>query len=151
MKPNFSNLWKTHYHKLPWSPCECTLLTDNCALRMSAALNKEGTIKINSETYREDRCPHDNAKGAESLAFFLRNKIGKPLDYINLNPAKAEDVKSKLKKKQGIIFFRDCWRREGESFSKRTGDHIDLWLRGETKGYNDPENRSKQIWFWELV
>lgn len=147
MKPNFSNLWKKHYHN---RPCGCTL-SNQCALRISAALNKEGTIKINSETYRENLCQHGNAQGAESLAFFLRKEIGKPTDYVNLNPARVENIKSKLKKKQGIIFFRDCCLRNDESFSDRTGDHIDLWRCGDTKGYNDPGNSSKQIWFWELV
>jgi hypothetical protein len=111
---------------------------------MSLALNGEKTIIVDAYTYPEPKCSHGHARGAESLANWLwRRHLGRP--KIFTDGAKA---KRRLQDKIGIIFFKDCFTRSGEAV--RRGDHIDLWLKGLTKGYSDPANKSAQVWFWEL-
>lgn len=140
-KPAFINLWNSY----PTEESPCSGAWENqCAIRMSITLNEEKTIKVNKETYSEPKCTHEHARGAESLANWLwRNKLGRP--QIFLDGAKA---KLALAEKTGIIFFKDCFMRSGESV--RTGDHIDLWKKGQVKTYIDPANKSAQVWFWEL-
>lgn len=111
---------------------------------MSIALNAEGTILVNASTYSEPTCGHSHARGAESLANWLwQNYLGRPTIFYN-----GSRAKSSIANKLGIIFFKDCFMRPGSSV--REGDHIDLWNRGETKGFNDPGNKSSQVWFWEI-
>ena len=76
-----------------------------------------------------------------------------------------------LNEKTGIIFFKDYWRRNGETGESRTGDHIDLWdgrgvdkLRSQGRisnfltntlgiywdGWYSDKNKSKEVWFWEI-
>ena len=141
-KPSFINLWNS-YPKGDF-PCDGPW-TNQCAIRLSIALNQEKTIKINKNTYPEPKCAHEHARGAESLANWLwKNQLGRPTIY-------SDNLKGKrdLQSKQGIIFFKDCFTRPGES--AQIGDHIDLWLKGLTKGYTDPRNEASQIWFWELI
>jgi Type VI secretion system (T6SS), amidase effector protein 4 len=141
MKPTFSGLWSNY--PTEQSPCDGPW-SNQCAIRLSLTLNGEGTITINKNTYSEPKCAHGHARGAESLATFLWKKIGRPTIYKDGAKAKVA-----LASKNGIIFFKDCFTREGET--TRRGDHIDLWQLGVTKTYSDPSNNSAQIWFWELA
>jgi hypothetical protein len=142
MKPSFNKLWLAYPKEN--RPCE-EGWPNQCSIRMSIALNDEGSIPVNEETYPEPKCKHDHARGAESLANWLWLKhLQRPIIYDNTATAKA-----KLQSKQGIIFFKDCFIRPNET--ERRGDHIDLWRTGETKTWDDPENKAKQVWFWELV
>ena len=111
---------------------------------MSVALNTEGTIPIGKNTYSEPKCAHGHARGAESLANFLFGKMGRPTQFTDGAKAKKAIVGM-----QGIIFFKDCFTREGEKVA--VGDHIDLWLLDKTMTYSDPTNLSKQVWFWTLT
>jgi hypothetical protein len=112
---------------------------------MSITLNAEQAIKVNAETYSEPKCAHGHARGAESLANWLwRFHLGRPTIYTDGAAAKLA-----LATKTGIIFFKDCFVRAGST--ARTGDHIDLWSKGFTKTYDDPGNKSAQVWFWELA
>ena len=141
-KPSFINLWNS-YPKVD-SPCDGPW-DNQCAIRLSIALNEEKTIKINKNTYPEPKCAHEHARGAESLANWLwKSQLGRPRIY-------TDNVKGKrdLYSKQGVIFFKDCFTRRGET--ARVGDHIDLWNKGIAKGYTDPANKASQIWFWELT
>jgi hypothetical protein len=93
----------------------------------------------------EPKCRHGHARGAESLANWLwKHHLGKPTIY-----TAGANAKVLLNTKTGIIFFKDCFTREGEV--RAVGDHIDLWNKGFTKTYSDPGNKSAQIWFWELA
>lgn len=140
-KPAFINLWAS-YPKTQ-NPCNGPW-SNQCAIRMSIALNAEGSVKVSKGTYSEPKCAHGHARGAESLANWLwARHLGRPKIY--KDGAKA---KRALQSKQGLIFFKDCFTRAGQR--RRVGDHIDLWLKGLTKGFSDPANRSSQIWFWEL-
>jgi len=142
-KPSFINLWNAY----PSVSSPCDGGWDNqCAIRMSIALNGEMSLKVNKSTYTEPKCAHDHARGAESLANWLETRLFYPLKIAGT--AKAREA---LKAKTGIIFYKDCFARNGQSQENRTGDHIDLWNRGLTKGFSDHHHQSKQVWFWELT
>lgn len=142
-KPSFINLQQA-YPKVV-SPCDQPW-GNQCAIRMSIALNGEQTIRVNKSTYTEPKCKHDHARGAESLANWLwRHHLGRPL----IIGGSATD-RQVIRDKRGIIFFKDCFRRATETLEQRSGDHIDLWSRGLTQGFNDGDYLSKQVWFWEL-
>lgn len=141
MKPVFTQLWSNYPTVM--DPCDGPW-GNQCAIRMSIALNGEGTITISKKTYSEPRCAHEHARGAESLANHLWKKIGRPRIYTDGAKAKVS-----VAGKNGIIFFKDCFTRTGETAAR--GDHIDLWRLGTTKGYNDPGNHAKQVWFWDLT
>lgn len=141
-KPAFINLWNNY----PTEQQPCDGGWDNqCAIRMSLTLNAERSITIDRNTYPEPKCAHGHARGAESLANWLwRNHLGRPQIFTDGAAAKRT-----LNERTGIIFFKDCFTRGGET--RATGDHIDLWNRGLTKTYDDPANRAAQVWFWELA
>lgn len=140
--PAFINLWSnyptvSHPCDGPWE--------NQCAIRMSVTLNAEQTIVVNSSTYSEPKCAHGHARGAESLANWLwRMHLGRPAIYTD-----GASAKQALQDKTGIIFFKDCFTRAGET--RAVGDHIDLWNKGLTKTYDDPANKAAQVWFWELT
>ncbi|MCY1287969.1 Type VI secretion system (T6SS), amidase effector protein 4 [compost metagenome] len=139
--PAFINLWNNY----PSENHPCDGGWDNqCAIRMSITLNAERSIHVDRNTYSEPKCGHGHARGAESLANWLwRRHLGRPAIYTDGAAAKRT-----LSGKTGIIFFKDCFTRQGER--RAVGDHIDLWNRGFTKTYDDPANLSAQVWFWEL-
>ncbi len=139
--PSFSNLWNTY--PIQSQPCDGPW-DNQCAIRLSITLNNEKSITVNASTYKEPRCSHGHARGAESLANWLwRQHLGRPAIYTD--GAKA---KTAIAAKTGIIFFKDCFTRVGST--ERTGDHIDLWNKGVTRTYDDPGNKSAQVWFWAL-
>jgi len=113
---------------------------------MSITLNAEQNITVDRGTYTEPKCAHGHARGAESLANWLsgKSRLGRPKVFTDGAKAKRD-----LASKQGIMFFKDCFVRAGET--ARIGDHIDLWNAGSTKTYSDPDNMSAQVWFWELT
>ena len=147
-KPVFSKLWNDYPKEQ--HPCDSKRGPEGkgysyqCAIRMSVALNNEGSISVNETTYSGNKCPHGHARGAQGLANWLEtNHLRTPTFR-----GKAKIVKKKIKSSNGIIFFKDCFAREGEKV--RRGDHIDLWKAGTTKGFNDPHNNSAEVWFWKL-
>lgn len=139
-KPAFTGLWD-NYPRVN-SPCGGPWL-NQCAIRMSIALNGEGTLTVSKATYKEPVCAHGHARGAEALAYWLGKKIGQPRKWV-----RGADAKAALAGSQGIIFFKDCFTREGQTVQR--GDHIDLWKHGLTKTFSDPDNEAKQVWFWAL-
>lgn len=141
MKPEFTKLWASY--PTDNQPCDGGW-GNQCAIRMSIALNGEGTIPVGTTTYSEPKCAHGHARGAESLANFLWKRIGRPRVYTDGAKAKLANAG-----KSGIVFFKDCFTRAGETAAR--GDHIDLWSLGKTKGFSDQANHSKQVWFWELL
>lgn len=144
MIPKFIDLWKAYGELLAKQtdfPCNGPW-PNQCAIRMSIVLIASG---MSLDSYREPKCSHGHARGAESLANWLWKKhLKAPKQFTDGAKAKAA-----VKDLTGIIFFKDCFTRSGESSA--AGDHIDLWNKGVTWTYNDPNNNSKQVWFWELV
>lgn len=148
-KPSFINLLAAYQKIMQEYPAgnPCDGGWDNqCAIRMSIALSNELSIRVNKSTYSDPKCAHGHARGAESLANWLwKHHLGRP----TILTGSAEDRK-KLNQKTGIVFFKDCFSRAGESFENRSGDHIDVWNRGKTETFADSTYRSRQVWFWEL-
>ena len=140
--PDFNALW-LHYPDVS-KPCDGRW-ANQCAIRMSVALNAEKTVTVSKTTYTEPKCAHGHARGAESLANWLYRKIGRPRMFKDGGTAKE-----KLASQSGIIFFKNCFTRAGEH--RRIGDHIDLWKNGSVTpiGYDDPRNHAEAVWFWKL-
>ena len=112
-KPAFVNLW-SQYLKTD-DPCDGPW-GNQCAIRMSIALNDEKSILVDKNTYSEPKCSHDHARGAESLANWLwKHQIARPKIYID-----GAKGKIALQSKQGIIFFKDCFTRRGAYILKCT-------------------------------
>jgi hypothetical protein len=76
------------------------------------------------------------------------------------------DLTAYLHAQQGIIFFKDFWRRGNETIGNRSGDHIDLWngrrltdwlsypriqLGFSIEGSFSDYHESKEIWFWKVI
>ena len=144
--PSFINLWNS-YPAYP-SPPACDGPWENqCAIRVSIALCGEHTLKVNASTYTEPRCAHGHARGAESLANWLwkKHRMGPPKIYTN-SPAD----RNALLNKTGIIFYKDFYMQSSDAPGRPSGDHIDLWNRGQTKS-GDYFYRAKAVWFWELT
>lgn len=59
-KPSFINLWSSY--PTVKDPCDQPW-GNQCAIRMSVALNGELTIKVNKSTYTDPKCKHDHARG----------------------------------------------------------------------------------------
>lgn len=138
--------------------------TDYCAIMLSEALIRQG---VSTTSAKVKKCWSHQGKGmphillAEDLAQWLsKSSIGGLGSEEKIKPETFQDD---LKGRTGIVFFKDYWRREGQTFENRTGDHIDLWnkdkitsssmfTRGllEFFGRVSDLNDSKEIWFWEV-
>ena len=140
-KPKFIHLASSYPSEQ--SPCDQGW-GNQCAIRMSLALNGEGVVRINPKTYSEPKCRHGHARGAESLANWLWRQLFRPQIFTS-----GATAKSRLANKQGIIFFKNCFTRAGQA--RRLGDHIDLWDKGTTRGFSDRDNDAAQVWFWDLT
>ena len=159
------------YAEYPRDTKPCSQPYNNqCAIRLSIALNAEGTIQVNRRSYDGTYCRHGHARGAEHLAGWLssRRRLKRPLRFRDVESAKIT-----LQAISGIIFFRDCFSREdAQGRVRMVGDHIDLWVREarvrtyrtaaypeplystwarDALTYNDPHNRSREVWFWPLT
>ncbi|WP_266105156.1 T6SS effector amidase Tae4 family protein [Pseudomonas sp. HN8-3] len=79
---------------------------------------------------------------------------------------KPEDFEEVLAGQQGIIFFKDFWRRGNETSGNRSGDHIDLWngrrltnwlsypriqLGLSIEGTFSDYHESREIWFRKVI
>jgi hypothetical protein len=84
----------------------------------------------------------------------------------NLQKITPENFKDKIALQTGIIFFKDYYKRDGETFRNRSGDHIDLWngsrlttllswfrIQGglSWEGVWSKHGDSKEIWFWRVM
>ena len=115
---------------------------NKCAIRMSITLQKSG---MSFDGYTEPVSPEGWPRGAESLAVWLWHKqFAKPRIFNT-----GQRFKQKCAALYGVVFFKDCFVRAGET--KQVGDHIDCWYKGKVCSYLDPENKSKQVWFWQFT
>jgi len=133
VKPVFSTLRDNYPCDL--SPCSDGY-TNQCALRMSVALDKSG---FSFGDYTDPLCSHGHARGAESLANHLWRTWGRPRVF-----TRASSAKRSLSSASGIVFFKDI-----TGFRNGMGDHIDLWtgFRTMTGEYFDS---CRQVWFFGL-
>jgi hypothetical protein len=145
---------------------------DHCAINISHSLFLSGVLLDNFKGAKcYANCPlgkNQHSLRAEELANWL-SKNKKKFNLIKFHELNGENFEEGIKSKTGIIFFKDYWRRDGESGETRTGDHIDLWNKNELAGegllstwarLNFPNiydffgssdlRRSKTVWLWEI-
>ncbi|MEB6858591.1 type VI secretion system amidase effector protein Tae4 [Proteus cibi] len=114
------------------------VFSDHCAIHVSEALYQCGILMRSFHGTRCWHCPTPDDKTkkgihairAQELSHYLQNQpfAGCP-KAIELTGSSYESV---ISDKTGIIFFQDYWLRAGEKTA--TGDHIDLWNKGELAG-----------------
>lgn len=130
---------------------------------LSDALIKSG---VSTSSAKANKCwSHAGTKHvllAEELAQWLaKSNIGGVGEREKIDPKTFQDD---LKDRTGIVFFKDYWQRGNESPSTRSGDHIDLWNKDEITGHGmitrsvyeffgvvSDLNKSKEVWFWEVL
>lgn len=136
---------------------------DYCAIRMSECFTKSGIDM--SKCPSSYKCwSHSEPKHvllAENLAKWLSLSPLQGFGQIEkIEPATFQKI---LSGKTGVVFFKDYWKRKGESEDGRSGDHIDLWSKNritegsmtyraviEFFGFVSDLNKSREIWFWEI-
>lgn len=136
---------------------------NQCAVRMSIALGRCGfaldTLPKNL-LQTNSSLPFPYILLASELAKYLKKFWGNPVIFVN----NLELAARSLYRKTGVIYFQDCFQREGDPEGSRNGDHIDLW--NGYRYYNQIYNlragmedqlssgslfaRSKMIWFYGL-
>lgn len=131
---------------------------NQCAIRMGAALKAVGITVPSAKT-----TAHCGYSGhvqhvllAEQLGYWIlgqKRRFGTPEKKVGQKWDATNGVTvDHYKGRQGIVFFKDFWARQGENEEKNpTGDHIEVW-DGTRQAHGDDNyfRRCKQIWFWEL-
>jgi len=136
---------------------------NQCAIRMGVALREAGV-------------PANLLRGVttcgvhppEAMHFINATDLANAISRANLPGFGPREVYAgpdaaafyhKMFGRTGAVYFKDYWRRTGES--KPTGDHIDVWngYRSSAKwlmewfswlGYYSNYAHSGEIWFWEV-
>jgi len=133
-----------------------------CAILLSECFIKSG---VDLSTYKGSKCwSHAGKKHsllASDLAHWLSSNT--PPNFGKKEKILPNSFQETLKGRKGVIYFKDYWQRGKESFSSRSGDHIDLWnenkITGGTMlyrsvielfGFVSDLNKSKEVWFWEV-
>lgn len=140
-QPSAYRLWQAYPFPPDRSPCSDGY-TNQCAIRMSIALEKCG---VDLARYPGNKCTHGHARGAQGLASYLKRIWGQPTWTYRRNRDRAASL---LQAHNGLIFFKNCFTRSGES--TREGDHIDVWFFGKAQTYEDFTG-SDEVWFWKLA
>jgi hypothetical protein len=153
---------------------------NQCAVKLGVALANAG---VSFSAYpRGGRCPTGPADGpmigsAQNLANWLHSH---PFSgCASRQMIRNADWQRAVMGRTGIVFFKDYWRRPGETRGTGSGDHIDLWnLRTLTPSWEsflrfyvgisrvpnlDPRTRAEdnlnwysdlgkasEIWFWPV-
>ncbi len=134
---------------------------NQCAIRMGVALREAGVTPGQLGSMRMSWYhPKDRmyVLVAQELANALARSNIEGLGRVE----KLDDPKNFHKAlfgRTGIVFFKDYWKRSGETTP--TGDHIDVWNGYRTSakwliqwfswlGYTENYGKSREIWFWEV-
>ena len=134
----FENLWDNYpdsdiEHQDPKTGKD--VFGDHCAIHLSDSLFKCGVLLKAFTGVRCWHCPTHSKKLGKGIHAIRAQELA---DYLKKRPfagcPKAQqysgkDFEKNVSGKTGIIFFKDYWRRSGET--GRTGDHIDLWNKNE--------------------
>lgn len=141
-------MWNNHPGRT--NICDDTVFTNQCAIRMGAALELSG-IKLSTDRRVLRRCTteynayKDHAQGkvrghvlaAQELANWIKSQPG------TFGSRHIVHSKEELLGRTGIIFFRDGWGAT---------DHIDVWdgesLVGGFPSYFNSD--FKELWFWDI-
>lgn len=143
----FEQLWKNHPG---WesTPCNKVIHRNQCAIRMSVALDKAG---VDTSSFPGVKCWERHEDG---FRHFLRAQ--ELADWINVHPEifgnrvllnrkKYPKMNyNSFKNAKGIVFIKDGWGAT---------DHIDVWDGISLKGGDAHDYLSKgvEIWFWALI
>lgn len=93
--PNFLSLWSSY----PTEQHPCNQGWENqCAIRMSVCLIGAG---FDLTKYTEPKCKHGHARGAESLANYLWNQVGRP----KISKT-ADETRATVGGKTGLLFSK---------------------------------------------
>ncbi|MCI0507978.1 MAG: type VI secretion system amidase effector protein Tae4 [Gammaproteobacteria bacterium] len=166
---SFDALWK-NYPTKENIKSQCTNkqkasnepFNDYCAIMLSDCVIRSG---VDISIIKGDRCWSHHGKKhilrAEDLANGLKKH--RPPNFGILEKIQPAFFQSAVSNKTGVIFFKDYWQREKESFDRRSGDHIDLWNKNEITssgmfirsvleffGRVSDLNNCREIWFWEV-
>ncbi|WP_312633206.1 type VI secretion system amidase effector protein Tae4 [Pseudescherichia sp.] len=171
MSMTFSALWNAHpeVHGDD-NPCRRRdghkAFDNQCTIRLGTALARCGydVTKLHVHFCWLHPKSAGHILRAEELADALkRTSIPGVFPAIKVHADNFEDV---LKNRTGIIFFKDYWRRDNESFVNRSGDHIDLWNGSRltsffsyariqwgfsVEGFLSDFFNSKEVWFWRVL
>lgn len=146
------SLMKLFWHNHPGrrNICDETLFANQCAIRMSTALELSG-IKLSQDRRVLRRCTTEyrafkhhkeglikgHVLAAQELANWIKSQ---PSTFGNRSVVHS---KEEIIGRSGIIFFRDGWG---------STDHIDVWdgqaLVGGFPDYFDSD--FKDLWFWDV-
>ena len=167
----FKKLWENH-PTITGEDNPCTTngkvnFPDQCAIRVGVALTACGVNTANIPGARH--CwQHKKSAGhvlaAEDLAKGL--KVYPIPGLAKAHKIESTKFKDEISSQTGIIFFKDYWRRGGDTSRNRTGDHIDLWNGARLTdwftwiriqagfswdGSFSDYRKSKEIWFWRVM
>lgn len=172
----FDTLWAVHpTNNNEPRPCKNelggTLYPNQCAIRMGVCLKRAG---IQPGMVRGGATCAEKGHGPNEMHFLAAVSVANGIEGAraagiiqNVGPIyRVTDPINFYKDpnlygKKGMMFFGDYWRRSGETWAQRSGDHIDLWDGYRTTaswlmewfywlGYYGNYQRTKQIWFWEV-
>ena len=129
-RPSY-NLMQSRYeqYRLDSAPCKSPAITNQCAVRMSLALYRNGftfegfphqrRIHSGRESCRLGDEPH--IVGADELHRYLVQVWG------NGQRIHGRSARSEIAGTKGIIYFNNCFHRSTDPDGENRGDHIDLW------------------------
>ena len=150
------------------NPCTNAQFSNQCAIRLSHALLDCG-VSLDGFSGKGVLCWNDSSRyggrhiiRAEEFARWLSTQ---PIPGLGARQSvRPAEYQTRMRGKQGIVFFKDYWQRRNEIFPNRSGDHIDLWNKNRTTGYwfswsrdfredigaVSDRNDSREIWFWSI-
>lgn len=144
----FSKLWSLLPENTEY-PCDKSKYGNQCAIRMSVALQSAGIDMTSCSAVKCDYhlTTHTKVKHylrAQELATWFEKKsvFGKTYKYSRqeINKRGYKDI---FDNRQGVIFIQDGW---GPT------DHVDLWNGNLIKnGSLNYFNKGVAIWFWEIL
>lgn len=143
----FQKLWDNHPY--PDAPCDTTLFPNQCAIRMTVALEGAGVDTSSFDSlFPRRRCASaypalkshkpGHILAAQQLADWLRKQeavVGKASVHKKVSSTDFQG-------KKGVVFIKNGWGAT---------DHIDVWNGSMLKGGAlDYFSRGQEVWFWEL-
>lgn len=143
----FDILWKNHPGNGVF-PCDRSKHINQCAIRMSVALEKSG---VDLMSFGGVKCWEKHEDGfkhilrAQELANWINIHSEIFGNRLLLERKKYPTMSHKsFRNAKGIIFIKDGWGAT---------DHIDVWNGMELKGGDayDYLSRGTEIWFWPLI
>lgn len=168
--PNFKTLWD-NYPEASEIKEKCqnkqgqinTPFENYCAILMSECFSQSG-IDLGKCPSKYKCWSHSGPRHvilAENLAAWLAKSP--PEGFGKVQKLSPTTFQKTLAGRTGVVFFKDYWKRPGESEQGRSGDPIDLWNKSritegsmayraviELFGLVSQLSKSREIWYWEV-